>query len=544
MAKGLHGINICTNVKRLVSIVYPILVKPFKVNIYMFFALLFLFASVDVLCATEGVFFRIGFFLNSFLLAYIFSYISLSIGNRILKFIYNSLLFASAIFMFVLDCYCAAVYHTRFNDSFAEIVLGTNYKEFYEYITFYFSPAAVVGIIIALASFVWATRYIKYLPAVNNKLFLRLLVVLLLLGGVSGVVNYRMWKNVFLGKLIFAEVEPIPDLRMYLSNPPLDIQCERLPQNVVVIIGESLSRHQCSLYGYEKVTNPNLARYIDTPNMVSYNKVVSVAIATISTFRSLLSMYGTGSYDSTEWHLCPTLPEVATILGYNTYWISNQSKSGFNDNLVTRYAELCDSMLFTNLENVGVYHHSYDEEVLSLIDDVQCNIASGENNFYFIHLMGSHYSFERRYPAEYNCFSSADYCNFPEWQRETRAHYDNSVLYNDYVVSEIISRFTSEETLLFYFPDHALDLYHGDDDYVGHGRAAVPLSEQYGREIPFIIYMSDKYIENFPAAAECITKHINRKFTTKYFMLSVMDILGVYFKDNNDAAKYSLFRER
>ena len=112
-------------------------------------------------------------------------------------------------------------------------------------------------------------------------------------------------------------------------------------------------------------------------------------------------------------------------------------KSGFNDNLVTRYAELCDSMLFTNLENVGVYHHSYDEEVLPLIDNVQCNIASGENNFYFIHLMGSHYSFERRYRAEYNRFSSADYCNFPEWQRETRSHYDNSVLYNDYVVSEI-----------------------------------------------------------------------------------------------------------
>lgn len=544
MAKVLHNINICINVKRVATKLYPIIVKPFKVNAYMFFSLLFLFASVDVLCATEGGLFRMEFFLNSFLLAYIFSYISLLLSNRVVKLIYNSVLFASAIFMFVLDCYCAAVYHTRFNDSFAEIVLGTNYKEFYEYITFYFSTAAVVGVIVALVLFVWATRYIKYLPAINNKFFLCLLVVLLLLGGVSGVVNYRMWKNIFLGKLIFAEVEPVPDLRMYLSNPSLDIKCERLPENVVVIIGESLSRHHCSLYGYEKVTNPNLARYTDTPNMVSYNKVVSVAIATISTFRSLLSMYGTGSYDATEWHLCPTLPEVANILGYNTYWISNQSKSGFNDNLVTRYAELCDSMLFTNLENVGVYHHSYDEEVLPLIDNVQCNIASGENNFYFIHLMGSHYSFERRYPAEYNRFSSADYSNFPEWQRETRAHYDNSVLYNDYVVSEIISRFTEEETLLFYFPDHALDLYRGDDDYVGHGRAAVPLSEQYGREIPFIIFMSNKYIENFPAAAECIAKHTNRKFNTGDFMLSVMDILGVYFKDNNDAAKYSLFRER
>ena len=107
-----------------------------------------------------------------------------------------------------------------------------------------------------------------------------------------------------------------------------------------------------------------------------------------------------------------------------------------------------------------------------------------------------------------------------------------------------LSRFTSEETLLFYFSDHALNLYRGDNDYVGHGRAAVPLSEQYGREIPFLIYMSDKYIENFPAAAECIAKHTNRKFNTGDFMLSVMDILGVYFKDNNDAAKYSLFSER
>lgn len=544
MFRSEDNIDICNNLKTCVVKVCDILIKPFKANFYMFLALLFLFASVDIVCATEGVVFRVGFFLNSFLLAYIFSYISLLLSNRILRFIYNSVLFAAAIFMFILDCYCAAVYQTRFNDRFAEIVLATNYKEFYEYIFFYFSTSAVVGVILALILFVWATRYIRCLPAIRSKIFLCLLGGFLLLGGVSGVVNYRIWKNIFIGKLIFAEVKPIPDLRMYLSNPPLNIECERLPENVVVIIGESLSRYNCSLYGYEKVTNPKLATYLSTPNMVLYNKVSSAALATISTFRSLLSMYGKSSYDSVEWHLCPSLPEVADILGYNTYWISNQSKSGFNDNLVTRYAELCDSMLFTNLDNVGVYHRSYDEEVLPLIDDVQRNIACEADNFYFIHLMGSHYSFERRYPAEYNHFSSADYSDYPEWQREIRACYDNSVLYNDYVVSEIISRFAAEEALVFYFPDHAIDLYMSDEDYVGHGKFSVPLSFQYGREIPFIIYMSDRYIENFPASAECIRKHIDRKFSTKYFMLSIMDILGVYFKDNNEAARNSLFRER
>jgi heptose-I-phosphate ethanolaminephosphotransferase len=48
------------------------------------------------------------------------------------------------------------------------------------------------------------------------------------------------------------------------------------------------------------------------------------------------------------------------------------------------------------------------------------------------------------------------------------AEYDNSVLYNDYVVSEIIKCFADKDAVVLYFSDHAIDLFETDEKYCGH----------------------------------------------------------------------------
>ena len=50
------------------------------------------------------------------------------------------------------------------------------------------------------------------------------------------------------------------------------------------------------------------------------------------------------------------------------------------------------------------------------------------------HLMGSHSSYSKRYPAEYNIFT--DYSTKKE---KIINEYDNSVLYNDFIVDSLLN---------------------------------------------------------------------------------------------------------
>lgn len=527
---------------------YSFFSKPFEKNLYSFLSILFLFTAVDIFLAPVSFVLKAKLFLHSFFLAYLLTYIAVVIKNRFLRRSYLSLVFATATVFFIVDCFCAFVYESRFNVDFAGIILATNSVEVEEYLSFYVSPGLIITILGLIALLVVTVCFVrKRLPEMKNAMIKRALVVVFAFSALVSFTSPQIWKEVYLGKLlIFKDVEPVPDLREHLTNPEMNINEAKHPANVVVIIGESLSRYNCSLYGYGKKTNPLLEELSASGKgeLVLFSDVKSPALATITSFRCLLSVYKSGMFHGKDWHLCPSLPEIVNILGYNTYWVSNQSRSGLNDNLVTRYAQLCKEEHFTSTENVGRHHKSYDEEVLPLIEDIRDRVVSGDKNFYFVHLMGSHYQFEERYPASFSKFSSSEYAAFPEHQRENRAYYDNSVLYTDYVVSEIIRMFEDDETLLFFFPDHSIDLYRSSDDYVGHGKYANDISSKYGHEIPFMVYVSDKYKAKYPAEVARIRKYVDKDFSTNDFVLSVMDLLGSTFKEHHDVQLYSLFRDK
>ncbi len=92
------------------------------------------------------------------------------------------------------------------------------------------------------------------------------------------------------------------------------------------------------------------------------------------------------------------------------------------------------------------------------------------NKCVFYHLMGQHEAFQSRYPKAFERFKAKDYLTFPEHQREVLAAYDNATLYNDYVVSSIIDLYKDKDAVVFYFSDHALDVFDTDPDFFGHAK--------------------------------------------------------------------------
>ena len=152
--------------------------------------------------------------------------------------------------------------------------------------------------------------------------------------------------------------------------------------------------------------------------------------------------------------------------------------------------------------------------------------------------MGNHESFSKRYSSNFNKFTLKDYNDKPKHQQQILAEYDNSVLYNDYVVSQIIELFKEEDAVVVYFPDHGLDIFESDETYFGHS-LGTEKSQYVGKQIPFMIYVSENYQKHNTNILQQIQSAITNKFCTQDVLYLIMDITGYKFVDSDEVRKYS-----
>ena len=270
-----------------------------------------------------------------------------------------------------------------------------------------------------------------------------------------------------------------------------------------------------------------------------YKEIKSASTGTFASIKCIMSTYKPEYKDSIEWYKCTTLPTTMQTAGYQTYWVSNQSKSGVFDTGVGRYADICMHQHFVGNKFAGINRKDKDEAIIDLLHPLLQDTIN--YNMYFIQLMGSHQNFKHRYPNTFDIFKKEDYQTFPEHQRENLASYDNSILYNDSVVYEIMNLFHDKEAIIFYFSDHAIDVYESTDDFIGHARSTDPKSVEAGSRIPFMIYTSPLYQQNFPSEMEKIKQCTEQPFRTDDMIYTIMDIIGVTFEGESLEGK-SLFQ--
>ena len=83
---------------------------------------------------------------------------------------------------------------------------------------------------------------------------------------------------------------------------------------------------------------------------------------------------------------------------------------------------------------------AHDGALLPIIKEAKK--SQRERNFYVVHLMGNHMDYKKRYPEEFDIALP-----FTQKQKVALACYDNSVLYNDYVVNEIYRMRTASSSI-------------------------------------------------------------------------------------------------
>ena len=529
--------------------VVSFLVKPITCQ-PAFFILLYVLLNVLDIYALAAYYSYMPFYkmVLGLVCVYILSIPVILVPLRFRK-VYKSVLLVSAILFFVIDLQCLFMYRETLRTlplDLIEAIMATNAEEAHGFFENYVTIDRFIIITLSILLLLVVFYYLKRLRfKFSNKSHLLIFVIL----SVSFVYSVSKFEQITNGNIYYILTKKNVDLRDYKQNP--DVLCSDVqPEQIVLILGESFQRSHSSLCGYDKLTNPLLGQLQNDSSLLFYGNVTSVATTTIPSVKSIMTGYIDEMCDSIEWFKCLTLLEVIHKAGYKTYWCSNQCKSGLWDNEVASFASLCDAQYFLNTgkELASIEERrrgDYDENLIAVVKDYKSLNASGKA-FYVVHMRGSHFLYNQRYPENFSRFKPEDYLqSCPHLSAESRrimSEYDNSVLYNDSVVYEIMNIFEEQNAIVFYLSDHGEDVFDSSDDFAGHTINGNEISERVGREIPLMMYTTPLFREKHPELQKRIEGALDRPYRTDSIMYTIMDIAGVETVNGISYKHKSLFK--
>ncbi|WP_158655140.1 phosphoethanolamine transferase [Flavivirga eckloniae] len=255
----------------------------------------------------------------------------------------------------------------------------------------------------------------------------------------------------------------------------------------IIIIGESTSRSHLGIYNYYRETTPELKKM--SKNLLVYKNVISPHAYSVGALTKILTI---GNYENPEKVSAGSIIQLANSVGFETYWLSNQRPIGPYESMITKISLSAKNHKFLTTTIAG-NSKVLDEELLGEFNEVISN-NDVKKKLVFVHLMGTHHHYENRYPKAFNKFKDDPITKFKSEENFTKInHYHNAVLYNDFIISELIKQVDSLHTKSFalYFSDHGEEVF-DDLNMAGHNE---DIYSKKMFDIPFVLWQSQKYKE-------------------------------------------------
>lgn len=302
------------------------------------------------------------------------------------------------------------------------------------------------------------------------------------------------------------------------------------PETYVLVIGESARRHNFSLYGYERETNPRLSKL---ENLVVFKDVITqvaqtqMSVPLIITRGHLLDK----ARSARETSIVSAFREV----GFNTYWLSTQQRETAMA-AISRYTVEAQVVRFFERQHDGVLAEAM-KGLLAQPSD------TSTKRFFLLHTLGSHFNLTSRYPRSFARFPDGEESGVVHGGSDTAAHkeligaYDNTVVYTDHVLGEIVEMLRKRPGIkaMWYVPDHGDNLRDDERDLFGHAH-----SNEYDLPIPMLFWYSDEYAARFPERVEMARKNAERPLNTRTVFYSLAQMAGLQIPDP-DLPKLSVF---
>jgi glucan phosphoethanolaminetransferase (alkaline phosphatase superfamily) len=295
-------------------------------------------------------------------------------------------------------------------------------------------------------------------------------------------------------------------------------------QVYVLVIGETARADRFALNGYTRGLPSFLAQ---RTNVIPLTDIVSPFTYTSLSVPLLLTPPVPAADGGRE--RARSLVSAFREAGFRTYWISNQEPIGIRETEVSHFSREADETLFMNL-SIRTMHMDglYDEHMIRPLSKA---LARDEpKQFFVLHLLGSHDSYERRYPGTFDVFQpSLRALDHPD-QHDRRDKiavensYDNAMRYTDFVLARIVDTLAAQHAVsaLVYSADHGETLFDGDCNRSGHGSSGK-------QEFPVaaMVWVSDEYKAQRPVRLSWLMKNAREPITTEAILPTLLDLASL-----------------
>lgn len=303
----------------------------------------------------------------------------------------------------------------------------------------------------------------------------------------------------------------------------------------VLVIGESARRDSWSAYGYSRPTTP----YLDSLKLK--NEAIflrnAIADANLTNWSVPIMLTGITPEVFERGKVTGNIFDLAKESGYTAALLVNQdpaiaASAGVNAALIESpldWSHHPNTPRTLDEELFGA--HALDEELLPAFRRKLAR--GGKARFIGIHMMGSHWEYFNRYPANFQRFGSSKQVGALSFLSTSRSDsesavvdaYDNSVLYTDWFLQQIIEQargLTVPATVTF-FPDHGEELQLLDGR-AGHG---MPTYTPHAFEIPAFVWANDAYRKLHPDVIAALRNNAAKEIRTHNVFYTVADIMGI-----------------
>ena len=290
----------------------------------------------------------------------------------------------------------------------------------------------------------------------------------------------------------------------------------------VLVVGESARRDSWSAYGYTRPTTP----YLNSLRGEAIFLQDAIADANLTEWSYPMMLTGLCPQEFDVSHLRGNLLDLAREAGYSTAWLTNQ-----DIRMATMIGIAPDRLEYrADLRGNINGRHLWDQVMLPAYQRELTR--TGTARFIGIHLMGSHWEYYLRYPAGFQRFGPASHLNVlsifaakGDADRELVDSYDNSILYTDWFLQQIIEslRVIKIPATVTYFPDHGEDLEPLDGE-AGHGQ---PRYTPHAFELPAFVWANDAYRAAHPEIYSALKRNASKEIRTHNVFYTVAQVMGI-----------------
>ncbi|MGB0468551.1 MAG: phosphoethanolamine transferase [Pontibacterium sp.] len=298
----------------------------------------------------------------------------------------------------------------------------------------------------------------------------------------------------------------------------------------IVVLGETARAMNFSLNGYERNTNPALSK----ENVINFPNTQACGTSTAVSVPCMFSNMTRKTYKEETVRSRENVLDVLSHAGLSVMWRDNNSGcKGVCNRIESQRPAVYRADEFCKGEKC------HDEVMLNKLDDY---LEKAQNNAVIVlHQLGSHGpAYSLRYPPEFKKFtpvcetSNLQSCS----QQEIVNAYDNTILYTDYFVSQVINflkaRSDKYTTAMLYMSDHGESL--GEGNIYLHGLPYF-MAPETQTQVPFITWLSQDYIKNFQVDETCVKEKTSTAVTHDDLFHSLLGLMAVetsvYNADND-----------